>query len=98
MAKKDVPKVKRPLLLDVLADRRERPHLGRRVRHGRTGSPPSPPYAAGRPAATASAAPAASRRGVGWGQVRPVAATAVAAVTAISATACRAGRCSALGA
>jgi hypothetical protein len=96
MAKKYVPKVEGRLLLDVLADRRESPHLGLRVHHGRAGSRPSRPNAAARPAAAASASPAAPRRGVGRGGVGRGRVRTVAAVAAtIAATACRAGRCSA---
>ena len=86
VAEKDVPRVRqgRPLL-DAVANRRECPHLGRRVHHGRTCSRPARPCAAAGPAA------ATPRRGVGRGRVRSVA--AVAAVAAIAATACRAGRC-----
>src|SRR3954471_22423621 len=42
MAEKDVPKVRQERsLFDALANRRECPHLGRCVRHGRTDSRPS---------------------------------------------------------
>ena len=70
--------------LNVFADRRERPHLGRCVHHGRTCPRPARPYAADGPADAALASPAAPRRRVGRVRVRPVA--------AIAATACRAGR------
>jgi hypothetical protein len=87
MAEKDVPKVRQGRsLLDAFADRRERPHLGSRIHHGRTRSRPARPSAAAGPADTAPAAAAALRRGVGRIR-RPVA--------AIAATACGAGRCSA---
>ena len=82
VAEEDVPKVRqRRSLLDAVADRRECPHFGRRVRHGRTGSRPSRPSAAARPADAAPAAPAAPRRGVGRGRVRPVAAVATLIVS-----------------
>src|SRR5947207_6830988 len=88
MAEKDVPKLRQKRsLLDAAADRRERPHLGRRVDHGRTGSRPARPSAAAGPADGAPAAPAVTRRVVGRVRGRPV-----AAIAAVAATACRAGR------
>src|SRR5450759_1248891 len=87
-AEKDVPTVRQGrLILDAGSDRRECPHLCVRVHHGRTCSRPAGPCAATGPADAAPAAPAASRRGVGRGRVRPVA--------AIAATTCGAVRCSA---
>src|SRR6185312_8621140 len=57
MAEKDVPKVwLGRSLLDAFADRRERAHLGRRVRHGRTCSRPAWPSAAAGPTDAAPAA------------------------------------------
>src|SRR5438128_1932565 len=97
MAEEDVPRVRQGRsLFDAVADRRECPHLGRRVHHGGTGSRPSRPCAAAGRAAAAPAAPAARRRGVGRGRVRPVA--AVAAVAAVATTTCGALRCRARGA
>ena len=82
-----------PPLFDAVADGRECPHLGRRVDQGRTSSRPSRPCAAAGSAAAAAADPAAPRRGVGRGRVRPVA--AVAGIATIAATACGAVRRSA---
>src|SRR5438445_5136098 len=93
MAEKDVPKGRQERsLFDALANRRECPHLGRCVRHGRTDSRPSWPSAAAGPAdAAPDTTPAALQRGVGRIGVRPI-----AAVAPVAATTCRAGRCSAL--
>src|SRR3989440_585202 len=65
MAEKDVPKVRQERsLFDALANRRECPHLGRCVRHGRTDSRPSWPSAAAGPAdAAPDTTPAALQRG-----------------------------------
>ena len=38
VTEEDIPKVKGRLPFDAFADRRERPHLGRRVDYGRTGA------------------------------------------------------------
>lgn len=75
-----------------LLDRRERPHLGSRIHHGRTCSRPARPSAAAGPADTAPAAAADLRRGVGRiriGRIR------IRPVAAIAATTCGAGRCTA---
>ena len=95
MAEKDVARVRqgRRSLLEAPTDRRECPHLGRRVRHRRTGWRPARPCAAAGPASAAPATAAAPRRGVGRGGARLVAAVAtVATIAAGAATACRAGR------
>lgn len=90
MAEKDIAKFRQGhSLFDTLADRRECPHLGRCVRHERTGRRPARPWAAAGPAAAAPAAPATTRRRVGRVRVRRVA--AVSAIAAVAATACRAG-------
>src|SRR5204863_6994193 len=84
MAEKDVPKVRQERsLFDAFANRRECPHLGRCVRHGRTDSRPSWPSAAAGPAdAAPDTTPAALQRGVGRIGVRPIAAVAPVAATA----------------
>src|SRR5436853_3881254 len=89
MAEKDVPKVRQERsLFDALANRRECPHLGRCVRHGRTDSRPSWPSAAAGPAdAAPDTTPAALQRGVGRIGVRPIAAVAPVAATAGQAAA-----------
>jgi hypothetical protein len=56
-------------LFDAVAVRRERPHLGRRVHHGRTGSRPSRPSAATGPADAAPADPAAHQWGIDGGVI-----------------------------
>jgi hypothetical protein len=94
VAEKDVPKVRQGRsLFDAVANRRECPHLGRRVRHRRTSWRPTRPCAAAGPADAAPAAPATPGRGVGRGRVRPVA--AVAGIAAVAATTCGAVRRSA---
>jgi hypothetical protein len=72
MAEKDIPKVRQGRsLFDAVADRRECPHLGRRVRHGRTGWRPARPCAAAKCAGAAPAAPAIPQLGVGRGRYDP---------------------------
>jgi len=99
VAEEDVPKVRRlhpPF--DALADRREWPHFGRRVYHGRTDWRPARSYAASGSAAAAPATPATWRRGIRGRWIRRITVAAIAAIATVAAAASGAFRCCSSGA